>query len=409
MKLILLSSVILGIASASYAIIEMPLSDEMTARVIAAGTNEFALDMYREVSGLEEEGNIFFSPYSVSMTLGMVYGGARGNTALDMSSVLHFNLPVEAVNTGFQLLTKTISFGRPSELETGDPFTMAISNGLWVQQDYELLDDFVSAVREFYGASVESLDFIGDTEGSRETINSWVARNTMNKILNLIPFGVLDTDTRVVLTNAVYFKASWTHPFNLNATSDRRFILEDGSEVVVPMMTNTDSYRYASSDDWSAVVLDYAGGDAGMLVIMPTGDMGEFQEGFDAELLAAVRSSMSSRNLHLSMPRFEFTRSMPLSTILRSLGMESAFDSSADFSGITGNRDLYISEVLHKAYVKVDETGTEAAAATALTMATTGMPAPPAEMNINRPFVFIIQNNLTGSIVFMGRVMNPSV
>jgi serpin B len=293
-------------------------------------------------------------------------------------------------------------------METGDTFTLAISNGIWVENGYELLNSFTSALSAYYNASAENLDFAGDAEGSRETINSWVAESTMDKILDLIPSGMLSADTRVVLTNAVYFKASWQHPFDGHATSEGRFFLPDSSTAVVPMMTNTEHYRYASTEEWSAVTLDYAGGDASMLIILPSGDMEDFEENFSSETLDSVQSALLNRNVHLTMPRFEFTQSMLLSDILISLGMESAFGPDANFAGITGSPDLYISEVLHKAYVKVDEEGTEAAAATAVVMNMLCMPEPPVELNINRPFIFMVKDNLTGSIVFMGRVTDPT-
>jgi serpin B len=409
MKWSLIGALVLAIISAGSEVELTPVDGEQAALTLVAGNNEFALGLYSEVCDMQESDNIFFSPYSISMALGMAYSGARGQTALDIASVLHFNLPVQVVNRTFQSVTEMISLGSMPEMVTGDPFTMAISNGLWVQEGYEILENFVSSASGSYGAPAKNLDFSGDAEGSREIINTWVAENTMNRILNLLPAGVLSADTRVVLTNAVYFKASWRYPFNENATSDGRFILEDDSAVVVPMMTNTEHYTYACTDEWSAVSLDYAGGDASMLVILPSGSMEEFQEQFDTDLLQNIRGSLTSRNVQLSMPRFEFTRSMLLSQILSTLGMESAFGSSADFSGITGNLDLYISEVLHKAYIKVDENGTEAAAATAIMMSLVSMPEEPVEININKPFVFIIQNNHTGSIVFMGRMMNPTV
>ncbi|MCD4706239.1 MAG: serpin family protein [Candidatus Sabulitectum sp.] len=384
------------------------ISDEQAADILIRGNNEFALDLYTEICDMPEAGNIFFSPYSISSALGMTYSGARGQTALDMAEALHFTLPANGINRAFHSITETLNSGSLHGAESGEPFTLAISNGLWVQNGFKLLDEFVAEVTRYYSASVENLDFSNDAEGSREIINDWVAESTMDKILNLIPSGVLGADTRVVLTNAVYFKASWRHPFNEHATSDSRFILTDGSAVSVPTMTQTEHFNYASTEGCSAVELGYTGGNSSMLIILPDGDMQEFQHNFNADMLETIRGGLSSRNVHLSMPRFEFTKSIGLSDILSSLGMESAFGSYADFSGFTGNRDLYISEVLHKAFVKVDEEGTEAAAATAVVMNLLCMPETPLEMTINRPFVFIILDRTTGSIIFIGRVMDPS-
>ncbi len=386
-----------------------PVSDEQAVAALVRGNNEFALDLYREVCDMEESDNVFFSPYSISSALGMTFFGAGGQTAVDMAEVLHFTLPAESVNRAFHLITETLGSGTLPGAESGEQFTLAISNGLWVQDGFKLLDSFVTEVTGCYAASVENLDFSGDAEGSREIINSRVAESTMDKILNLIPTGVLGPDTRVVLTNAVYFKASWNHPFDRHATSDASFTLTGGAVVTVPMMTQTEYFNYASAEGWSAVSLDYVGGDVSMLIILPDGDIQELQQNLSADMLETIRGELSSQNVHLSMPGFEFTKSIGLSDILSSLGMESAFGSGADFSGFTGNRDLFISDVVHKAFVKVDEDGTEAAAATAVVMKLLCMPEPPVEMNINRPFVFLILDETTGSIVFMGRVMDPSV
>ncbi len=406
MKTALSALVFLALGSSAYS--EMPLIPaSVVDSTLVAGNNEFAFDLFGEVCSLQGDGNVFLSPFSISMALGMTWNGASGETAQDMASVLHFTLPVQYVDEAFQRISSEISSGSLNGAESGEPFSMVVANGIWVQNGFTLLNSFVSAVTEYFSAGVQSLDFASDAEGSREIINTWVADNTMQKILDLIPRGALDTDTRLVLTNAVYFKASWRHPFNEHATSDGSFLLPCQSPVIVPMMTQTEFFDYASSEEWQAVSMAYAGGDASMLIILPL-SMDDFLENFNGDALAYIQRKMSRVNVHLTMPRFEFTRSMPLSDILVSMGMGSAFSSDANFQAITGGLDLYISEVLHKAYVKVDEEGTEAAAATAVVMNTTAIPAPPVEMNVNRPFIFIIQDNATGSIVFMGRLDDPS-
>lgn len=409
MTIILLTIVSGCLAENSVLLLEaQPVTDQHAVQDLVKGNNEFALDLYEKVCDIQESDNIFFSPYSISSALGMTYNGARGQTGLDMALVLNFTLPVEAVNRAFHSLTETMSSGDLSGAESGDPFALSISNGLWVQNGFNLLDDYVAEVTRYYSAAVRNLDFIDDSEHSREIINDWVAESTMNRILDLIPPGVLKEDTRVVLTNAVYFKASWRRPFNEHATSDAPFTLIDGSEIDVQMMKQIEHFNFVSTEGCSAVELDYAAGNASMLILLPDGDIREFQQDFDADMLETIRRRLSSCNVSLSMPKFEFSRSMQLSQILKTLGMESAFGSGADFSGFTGSPDLFISEVLHKAFVKVDEEGTEAAAATAVIMGLTAMPVQPVEMNINRPFMFFILDGETGSIVFMGRVMDPS-
>ncbi|MCD4847213.1 MAG: serpin family protein [Candidatus Aegiribacteria sp.] len=383
-------------------------TDTQAVQELVRGNNEFALDLYEEVCDMLKSDNIFFSPYSISSALGMTYAGAEGRTAVEMAEVLHFTLPVEATNRTFHSLTETLSSGELVIAESGDPFTLSISNGLWVQDGFNLLDEYVAEVTMYYSAAVRNLDFIDDPDGSRETINEWVAESTLDRIQNLIPSGVLNDDTRVVLTNAVYFKASWLKPFQEYFTSDAPFILTDGSTINVPMMNQTDYFRYVSTEGCSAVELDYAAGNASMLILLPDGDIEEFQRNFNSSMLETIRRRLSSIRVSISIPKFEFSQSMQLSQILRILGMESAFGSGADFSGFTGSPDLFISEVLHKAFVKVDETGTEAAAATAVVMGLTAIPEQPVEMNINRPFLFFILDRESGCILFMGRIMDPS-
>ncbi|MCK5064974.1 MAG: serpin family protein [Candidatus Fermentibacteraceae bacterium] len=385
------------------------ITDTQAVQELISGNNDFAMDLYKEVCRIHVSDNIFLSPYSISSALGMTYAGARGETAAEMAEVLHFTLPVEAINRAFYSLSATLSSGDPIRAESGDPFTLSISNGLWVQDGFNLLDEYVDEITEYYCAAVRNLDFVDDPDHSRETINNWVAENTMDRIQNLIPPGVLNDETRVVLTNAVYFKASWLKPFDERSTSDAQFLLADGSAIEAPMMSQTDHFRFVSTEGCSAVELDYAAGNASMLILLPDGDIEEFQQNFDAGMLESIRRRLSSVRVSLSMPKFEFSRSLQLSQILRTLGLEFALGSGADFSGITGNPDLFISEVLHKAFVKVDEAGTEAAAATAVVMGLTAMPEEPIEMNINRPFLFFILDRDSGSIVFMGRIMDPSV
>ena len=407
--IILLTTVLSCSADENLSVLEaQSITNTQAVQELVRGNNEFALDLYKEVCDMQESDNIFFSPYSISSALGMTYAGAGGQTAVEMAEVLHFTLPVEATNIAFHSLTEILSSGELVRAESGDPFTLSISNGLWVQDGFSLLDEYVAEVTRYYSAAVRNLDFIDDPEHSREIINEWVAESTLDRIQNLIPPGVLNDETRVVLTNAVYFKASWLKPFNERSTSDAPFILTDRSTIDVPMMNQTDYFNYVSTEGCSAVELNYAAGNASMLILLPDEDIEEFQQDFDAGMLETIRRRLSSNRVFLSMPRFEFSRSMQLSKILRTLGMESAFGSGADFSGFTGSSDLFISEVLHKAFVKVDEAGTEAAAATAVVMGITAMPEQPVEMNINRPFLFFILDRESGCIVFMGRIMDPS-
>lgn len=408
MNLFLLFLIVLAIVPAGSDRQGMVIGDGIAGMHLVDGNNEFALELFSEVCRMQEDGNLYFSPYSISMALGMIYNGASGNTALEIASALHFNLPAEALNRGFSSVGETLYSGSLSGMENEGTCILTISNRLWVQSGYEMLNSFTSALRAYYNASAENLDFAADGEGSTKTINSWVAESTRGEIVDMIPSGMLGVDTRVLLTNATYFSGSWRYPFEKNQTSDGRFLLTDSTSVTVSMMTNTELYSYGTGEGWSAVSLFYAGGSASMLIILPSGSMEEFQENFTPETLINVQSSMLSRYVDLTLPQFEFARSIPLSDILISLGLESIFSSDANFSGFTGSSDLYVSEVLHKTYVRVDEAGTAADTA-AVVISKVLMRVPPIEMNINRPFIFIIKDYLTGSILFMGRVMDPSI
>ncbi|MEN8207926.1 MAG: serpin family protein [Candidatus Fermentibacteria bacterium] len=409
MAVILLTAVFSCSAEENLSVPEsQSVPDTDAVHELVLGNNEFALDLLKKVSDMQESDNIFLSPYSISSALGMTYAGAGGATAAEMADVLHFTLQAEAVNRAFYSLTETLSLDDRSGSDSGDSFTLSISNGLWVETSFTLLDEYVEKMRRYYNAAVRNLDFINDSEGSRKTINEWVAERTLNRIQDLVPTGVLNEDTRVVLTNAVYFKASWRKPFDEHFTADARFNLAGSSGIDVQMMNQTGFFNYAQTEGCKAVELDYSGGSASMLVLLPDGDIKDFQERFDADMLQTIRGRLSPTNVSLSMPKFEFSRSISLSQLLQQLGMESAFANSADFSGFTGSPDLFISEVLHKAFVKVDEAGTEAAAATAVVMGLTAIPEQPVQMNIDSPFIFFILDRESGSIVFMGRVMDPS-
>jgi len=382
--------------------------DASGVRQLAAGNNQFAVELYLEARDNAGDDNVFFSPFSISAALGMTWAGASGETADEMARVLHFTLPAEAVCRAFGSLTDRLSSGDVAGARRGEPFTLAIANGLWVQDGFSLLRDYVERVESSFDAAVRNLDFIGDAEGARTAINQWVARKTAERIQNLLPQGVITSDTRVILTNAVYFKASWQNPFEESSTVDGSFHLQDGSSVTVPMMSQTEFFRYASAEGCSAIEMDYAGGTASMLILLPDGSLEDLEAELDADLISAVRSGMTSRNVALSMPKFEFTRSMSLNQMLMDMGMTTPFSTAADFSGFTGAPDLFISAVIHKAFVKVDESGTEAAAATAVVMGIESMPPTPVQMNIDRPFMFLIMDRQTGSILFMGRMTDPS-
>ncbi len=373
----------------------------------------FAAEIFAVLAEESPDDNLFISPYSISTALAITWAGAEGRTAEQMAEVLRFGMPEESVHQQFEeIQTKLASDYRQQYIEgTGDPLTLEVANALWAQESFSLLQDYVNLVRERYDAAARNLDFVGDPEGSRQTINAWVEQKTRDRITDLLPRGSIDSMTRLVITNAVYFKGSWRDPFNEAATSDGPFTTAGGSEVTVPMMHQTEEYPYAEAHGCRAVELPYADNQSSMIVLLPEGDIGEFEQTLTEQKLSDIMASLESRDVELTMPSFEFTSSFRLSDVLKAMGMTIPFQSGeADFSGMTGGRDLYISAVIHKAFVKVDEEGTEAAAATAVVMAlTSAQPEPdPVVLTLDRPFLFLIRDRITGSILFMGRVADPS-
>ena len=380
--------------------------------LVAANTT-FGVEIFSVLAEDSPAGNLFISPYSISTALAMTWAGAEGRTAEQMAEVLRFGMPEESVHQQFEdIQGKLASDYRQQYIQgTGDPLTLEVANALWAQEDFSLLADYVDLVRARYDAEARNLDFVGDPEGARQTINTWVEEKTRDRILDLLPRGSVDAMTRLVITNAVYFKGSWCDPFSESATSDGSFTTAEGSEVTVPMMHQTEDYPYAEIHGCRAVELPYADNQSSMLVMLPDGDLGEFEQTLTEQRLSDITASLTSREVELTMPSFEFTSSFSLSDVLKAMGMTRAFaPGEADFSGMTGSRDLYISAVIHKAFVKVDEEGTEAAAATAVVMAlTSARPEPePVVLTLDRPFLFLIRDRITGSILFMGRVADPS-
>ncbi|MBN2187622.1 MAG: serpin family protein, partial [Dehalococcoidia bacterium] len=276
------------------------------------------------------------------------------------------------------------------------------------QEGYEFLSEFLDVLAENYGAGLRPLDFASAPEESRITINDWVSDQTEGRIEDLIPQGLINALTRLVLTNAIYFNAAWQYPFEEAATVDGTFHVLGGGEVTVPMMRQTESFSYAEGDGYQAVELPYDGRELSMVILLPeAGQFNDFEDSLDVRQVEAIVKDLESGRVALTMPKFEFESSFGLKESLAAMGMPVAFSGGADFSGMTGNRDLFIADVVHKAFVSVDEAGTEAAAATAVIMQLTAMPEEPVEVTIDRPFIFLIRDIETGAILFVGRVANP--
>jgi serpin B len=375
--------------------------------LLVEGNSAFAFKLYQALR--EEGGNLFYSPYSISLALAMTYAGARGETAQQMADTLQFLLEQERLHPTFNWLAAELAKrGEGAEGKDGEGFRLNIVNAIWGQKDYEFLSGFLDVLAENYDTGLRILDFINETEQSRVAINKWVSDQTEGRIEDLIPPGAIDALTRLVLTNAIYFNAAWEYPFDGNITADGPFYLLDGGQVSVPMMKQTESFGYTGRGGYQAVELQYDGNELSMVILLPeAGEFQAFEEGLQAQQVDAIINDLQDTRVTLTMPKFEFDSEFRLNDTLAEMGMPIAFSGDADFSGMTGNRDLFISDVIHKAFVAVDEAGTEAAAATAVIMKMSAVPGPPVEVTIDRPFIFLIRDIETGAILFFGRVLNP--
>jgi len=385
-----------------------PEVNETDLVALVDGNSAFAFDLYRALQ--ETDGNLFYSPYSISQALAMTYAGAHGETEQQMAETLRFALSQDNLHPAFNGLDIELSKrGEGAEGKDEEGFRLHIVNAIWGQKDFSFLAEFLDVLAENYGAGLRVLDFVNAPEESRITINDWVSEQTEDRIEDLIPKGAIDDLTRLVLTNAIYFNAAWQFPFDEDATADGPFYLLDGGEVVVPMMTQTESFGYADGEGYQAVELPYDGRELSMVIILPgDGQFETFESAMDYQMIKGIISDLENQQVNLTMPKFEFESEFSLKKVLTAMGMPVAFSPDADFSGMTGKRDLFIDSVLHKAFVSVDEAGTEAAAATAVIMTLTAVPAPPVEVTVERPFIFLIRDIETGAILFIGRVMNPA-
>lgn len=385
-----------------------PQVGESDLAALVNGNTAFALDLYQALKN--EDGNLLLSPYSISIALAMTYAGAHGDTEQEMAATLHYLLSQDRLHPAFNALDLELAKrGQDAAGKDGEPFRLKIANATWGQKDYAFLAQYLDTLGANYGAGLRLLDFASAPEPSRITINGWVEDQTEGRIKDLIPQGLIDPDTRLVLTNAIYFNAAWLYPFQDELTADGRFTLLDGSRATVPMMHQQESLGFFHGDGYVAVELPYAGSEVSMVVLLPdSGRYEAFESGLTADGLNAALDGLSCQQVELAMPRFEFEAEFGLARTLKAMGMPTAFSGAADFSGMTGDRALCISDVLHKAFVSVDEDGTEAAAATAVIMRETSAPAGPQAVVVDRPFMFLIRDIQTGSILFLGRVLDPA-
>jgi len=380
-------------------ITEIEIDPVNQAQVIEAN-NQFAFDLYALYR--EKPGNIFFSPYSISTALAMTYEGARGETAEEMAEVFHFPTDNEVRWNGFAGFHNLLN-------QPGREYVLSSANALWPAKEYPFLEEYFETIGRYYRGGSEPLDFQSQPEESRLIINSWVEDETRDKIKDLIPAGFITPDVRLVLTNAIYFKGDWLDQFDPSLTQNEDFYLENSGSIPVPIMQQFGRVAdYAEVDGVQILSLPYKGEEISMMILLPaTGEMDRLEESLTLEKMNEYREAVYSQEIDLFLPKFKFETKYFMKDDLMAMGMPSAFGAQADFSGMTGTRDLFIGAVIHQAFIEVNEEGTEAAAATGVIMLESAMPEKPI-FRADHPFIFVIQHQETGAILFMGRVGNPS-
>jgi len=369
-------------------------------QAIAESNAAFGFDLYRNLTGIE--GNLFLSPYSISTALAMTWAGARGRTGVEMAEVLHY--PTEQSTLHHSLSGLQNHF---DAIQRRGDIRLHLANSLWYQEDHPFLESFFNLIESHYGAVLFPVDFARQTEVVRRSINAWVERETEERIRELITPGLLDPASALVLCNAIYFKGDWASAFDPAQTRESTFHVTADRAVTVPMMTGEAEFRSRTFDGFSALELPYEGNDLSMVILLPDQDLGV--SGLE-EILTGERVTGWMREIEreepssivIQIPRFSTTSRFEMAEILMAMGMPAAFH-NADFSGMTGSRGLFISEVVHQAFIEVNEEGTEAAAATAVVMKRGG-----SMFMVDRPFLFLIREKLTGTILFIGRILDPT-
>ncbi|ASJ03409.1 hypothetical protein A3L09_09130 [Thermococcus profundus] len=400
LSIVLLALIVLAAGCTEKATTNVQLSGNGELKV-AAGEDTFAVEFYKEIA--KGEGNVLFSPYSIHTALAMTYEGVRGRTAGEMRSILHLPEDRSERLSGFRKLITDLN-------PQNGPYSLETANALWIQKDHPLKKSYVSIIKKYYLGTAEELDFSGDPEKAADTINRWTEEHTHGKIKDLVsPDSV--RNSRFVLTNAVYMSGRWVHPFEPELTANETFHTPSG-DITVEMMHTAGVFNYTEVGGVQVLELPYRGGRVSMVVFLPRGVDGyrKLDGNMSVDYILDALGSMKPENVSVSIPKFEMSTEYKLKETLRRMGMVDAFTEGADFSGMSDER-LFISDVIHKAYIKVAENGTEAAAATAVI----GYASAPVitrepkfiEFRADHPFAFIIVDKETKEILFMGRLVNP--
>lgn len=386
--------------------------DPTDVDALVAANSQFAFDLYHELAKESPGNNLFFSPESISYALALTYAGARGNTATEIGKALHFDaLPRDQLNVAFNALAQALLAPRVSHDKGRAPLQLSTSNSAWGQRGFPFEQAYLDTLARYYGAGLRLSDFVHDAEHERQRINAYVSRQTQQRIPELLPPHIIDSLTRLVLVNTITFTADWRAPFAKQLTKRQPFTRVDGSHVEAPMMSQPepggfDGYR---GDHFAAARLPYAGGASMLLIVPDSGQFSAVDQRLDSRLVQRITSGLAP-GASVSMPKFDFRAHVDLPTAFRALGVHDAFDPErADLTGIAPRpADLYVSHIVHEAMVKVDEDGTKAAAATAVIVSDTALPFTRLEVRADRPFIYVIRDDATGAVLFVGRVLDPT-
>ncbi len=391
--------------------IGIPETYEKDKANLVKDNSTFAINLYKQLK--EQEGNLLYSPYSLSKAMAMIFAGATENTEKQIAETLNFSLPQDRLHPAFNWLDNTLDErGEEAKGKGGEEYRLTIINAIWGQKNYEYKQLFLDTLAQNYGAGLRILDFIHESEKSRTTINEWISEQTENRIGELVSKNDIDESTRLVLTNAVYFNAAWDITFDKATIKNSPFHLLDSSNISVPTMFQNNSLYYTESNEYQAVELPYDNKELSMVVIMPAeGLFRSFENSLSYSKVAGIIDRLDERSVIIKMPKFEFESHISLTSVLSAMGMPDAFSKEkADFSGITSNDALLIDQIIHKTSIAVDEEGTKAVAVTTISVEAVSplfIKKGPTEMIVDRPFIFLIRDIETGTIIFIGRVVNP--
>jgi serine protease inhibitor len=394
---------------------KQPVSGTTEVQAVIAANNQFALDLYQQLGS--KDGNLFFSPYCISKTLAMVHAGARGDTEKEMAAVLHFSFGQDRLHKAFLETRHALNGGKstfniPSPFRSNHDVQLHLSANLWGQRGYGFQRSYLSLVKDYYGGELQEVDFAA-SEAARKKINAWVEKQTRNKIKELFQAGTIDANTRLVLASAIYFKGDWVQPFKKSGTRDDTFWIAPEKKAQVRLMSQTATFGYFENEELQGLQMPYQGKNLAMIVLLPTKKDGlaDLEKNLTAKKLASCVDGFREQKVQVQLPKFTLRSGFDLKQTLEIMGMKKPFGLDADFSGMTGSKEpLVISKVVHQAFVEVNEEGTEAAAATGVSMALyTASPAGPRMpvFRADHPFVFAIRDVRTGVILFMGRFANP--